>query len=268
MLQVFVGIDVACAKKKRLPVCFVENTGNRPVPLQLNRTMLDFFPRGEGNTEVLKERPFDVKAERVALTLREIGKLKGWKIARVAIDAPAEPPESGERAPERAMAEQGISYFQTPARSKWNAIVGSSRAHLNAGGALQRLPNANRIWMLYGFALFKALSKEFEVLEAYPHATVHSVVGPCPHKSTEEGYSMQLAGIAKATGWLPPNLERALGIEHRNHRSKHDMLDAYMAAWVASLPTSDRQCFGDKNCLRNSIWIPRRWAAQPPSTEK
>ncbi|MBD3648965.1 MAG: hypothetical protein HUJ31_16285, partial [Pseudomonadales bacterium] len=51
--QVFVGIDVAFAKNKKLPVCIAINDGDRLVPLELKGPKILPIPRGSGNAATL-----------------------------------------------------------------------------------------------------------------------------------------------------------------------------------------------------------------------
>ena len=65
-----------------------------------------------------------------------------------------------------------MSVFQTPGISAWPDILARSRQHLRAERPLAYLPNANLIWMQFGFELFTACRAELgaEVIEVYPHA--------------------------------------------------------------------------------------------------
>jgi hypothetical protein len=76
----------------------------------------------------------------------------------------------------------------------------------------------------------------------------------CPHKTTPDGYKRQLTAVAKATGWSPDNLEVKLRQSVRG--AKHDKLDAFMAAWVASLDNSRRRAYGDEADPNDAIWVP------------
>jgi hypothetical protein len=51
-------------------------------------------------------------------------------------------------------------------------------------------------------------------------------------------------------------LERALSSGVAG--SRHDKLDAFMAAWVASLKPSERVAFGNKRDLGDAIWVPKK----------
>jgi hypothetical protein len=119
------------------------------------------------------------------------------------------------------------------------------------------MPYANKIWMLYGFELFKALRLRgaYEVIEVYPYSIVRTLLPSCAHKSTPDGYGQQLVAVAKATNWMPAKLELAL--RENVAGSKHDRLDAFMAAWVASFPKEERQAYGNTNNPHDAIWVPR-----------
>ena len=112
------------------------------------------------------------------------------------------------------------------------------------------------IWMLFGFELFAAARSELEgeVLEVYPHAIARRLAPHCLHKSTEAGYQSQLAAIAAATCWTPTDLEHELKVAVSGNR--HDRLDAFMAAFVASLPENRRRAYGNAHNPDDAIWIP------------
>ena len=92
--------------------------------------------------------------------------------------------------------------------------------------------------MLFGFELFACLKSELstEVIEVYPFAIVRALLPACDHKSTEQGYRDQLDAVAAQTGWKPQNLEARLKVTVPG--SRHDRLDAFMAAWVAQAITT------------------------------
>jgi hypothetical protein len=112
--------------------------------------------------------------------------------------------------------------------------------------------------MLYGFELFGQIRNQIctEVIEVYPFAIVRALLESCEHKSTERGYQDQLAAMANATKWERKALEDKLKETVRGTR--HDRLDSFMAAWVASLPVDCRRCYGDANRLDDAIWVPHR----------
>jgi hypothetical protein len=180
----------------------------------------------------------------------------GWLVERIALDAPAAPPAIGSRASESELGRLGLSSFRTPLAPAWAGIREKCVNHLNDGGSAATLPHANKIWMLFGFELFARLKSDLraEVIEVYPFAIVRALLPACQHKSTREGYRNQLVAIAARTGWEPERLEARLKATVPG--SRHDRLDAFMAAWVASLPLSRRRAFGDAQRPEDAIWVP------------
>jgi hypothetical protein len=110
--------------------------------------------------------------------------------------------------------------------------------------------------MLYRFELFASLRNGLavKVIEVYPFAIIRALLSACEHPSTEQGYRDQLAGVAARTGWEPQALEAKLKATVSG--SRHDRLDAFMAAWVTSLPSEQRRAFGDALRSDDSIWVP------------
>jgi hypothetical protein len=110
--------------------------------------------------------------------------------------------------------------------------------------------------MLFGFELFAHLRREpgFDVIEVYPFAIVRALLPACQHKSTDKGYRDQLGTIAAHTGWAAHCLEARLRAAVPGRRD--DRLDAFMAAWVASLPAEERRAFGDAQRPNDAIWVP------------
>jgi predicted nuclease with RNAse H fold len=254
MKKVFLGIDVACAKGKRLPVCFVEQKAGRLEPLFLPEELLQSFPRGTGNVAIAEPNPFSGLALQVSLSIQRICVLMQWTLVCAAIDAPAAPPED-QRQCEAALSATGLSVFKTPRVGVWPLIIKKCQDHLHDGGAPSRLPYANMIWMQYGFELFAVLRKaEINVIEVYPFAIARALIGVHRHKSSAEGYNRQLAAVAGKTGWTPEDLHRQLSKIVPGNR--HDRLDAFMAAWVASLPVAARSAYGDAATSNDAIWVP------------
>lgn len=252
---IYLGIDVACASNKRLPICAAA-LGSTTEPLEIPAHLLRLIPRGRGNREITEVAPFRDAARGVARAIGEIAREMGWRIERIAIDAPAAPPKAGARASEAELGRCGLSSFRTPAAPDWAGIRETCIRHLDAGGSLARLPHANKVWMMFGFELFASLreASAAEVIEVYPFAIVRALLPSCEHKSTEQGYRDQLAAVASRTGWDPGRLEQRL--KESVAGSRHDRLDAFMAAWVASLPPGDRRTYGDAQQPDDSIWVP------------
>lgn len=253
---IFVGIDVACRTGKRLPLCVVER-GHRLWPLDVQRAVGAAIPRGLGNREILAPAPFRDAALGVRAALERLAAEIGRPIEGIAIDAPAAAPTSRSRLCEDDLGRSGLSSFRTPPASAWAAIREACERHLQAAGRAGSLPYANKIWMLYGFELFAALRRGVadEVIEVYPYAIVRALLPSCAHKTTEEGYRDQLAVLARHTGWKPGALESRLKATVPGTR--HDRLDAFMSAWVASLGADRRRAFGDASQPDDAIWVPR-----------
>ena len=96
------------------------------------------------------------------------------------------------RACEKKLNELGLSVFTTDSIDAWDAILETCRSHLKRGGALARLPYANKIWMLYGFRIFKEFARlpgSPEVIEVYPHSIMQALI--------PRGFKMDEAKTAK-----------------------------------------------------------------------
>ena len=253
--SVHIGIDVACAVGKRLPICVV-SAGHPLMPLTIPKHLAGLVPRGVGNKEIAAVTPFQESARGVASTINRIVDEMGWEVERIAVDAPAAPPSTGSRASEKELGRLGLSSFRTPAATAWAGIREKCANHLDLGGSAATLPHANKIWMLFGFELFASLRSGLraEVIEVYPFAIVRALLPTCEHKSTEQGYRDQLVAVAARTGWEPQNLEARLKATVPGNR--HDRLDAFMAAWVASLPLEQRRAFGNAQLSDDAIWVP------------
>ena len=257
VIPVYCGIDVACAKRKALPMCFVTVRQDRAlVPLVVPRPLLALVPRGPGNAAALDEAPFGRLAREAVRAIGAICKSMSWRLQRVAIDAPAAAPNPGPRQSEVALGRAGLSAFRTPSTGDWPGILTTCHGHIQGGGRLSYLPHANKIWMLFGFELFAACRSELgaEILEVYPHAIARRMAPDCLHKTNKAGYQAQLAAMATATSWTPTDLES--GLKKAVSGSRHDRLDAFMAAFVASLPADKRRAYGNAQNPDDAIWVP------------
>lgn len=151
------------------------------------------------------------------------------------------------------MDQQRISCFATPSRAEFEDIVARARQHLAVGGSESRIPHANQLWMLVGFALYETLSSEYECIDVYPQATVATLGISGVHKSKRAGFEAQMVGATEATGW--PSNARTPKLEEIAYGSRHDKLDAYLSAWIASLPETQREPCGE--APDDVIWVPR-----------
>jgi hypothetical protein len=158
MEDVYVGIDVACAKAKRLPVvvCRRRNDVLEPLNLRHSRTKP---PKGEGNARVLDTGAVDAFAVATSDYLEAIEGEFDVRIRRVAIDAPSDPrsPCLSRRRAELALDRKGISCIGTPDEKQFASVVVRASEHLARGGSQAELPGANQLWMLIGFSLFRIL---------------------------------------------------------------------------------------------------------------
>lgn len=253
-MDAFAGIDVAFQKGKRLPVSVCIWNADRFEPLLVTERDAPDPPRGAGNAAALDSVAVTRFADDTATYLRRLEQHFSVRIRRVAIDAPSDP-RAGElkrRKAEEALDARRIRYFATPSAAELVQIREKARAHLRAGGAESRLPHANQLWMLVGFALFERLRRDWECLEIFPQAIVCVLGASATHKSKPGGVLTQLAAVARLTGWPSPPTESAL--RTIAHGPTHDGLDAYLAAWVAGLRPDQRSALGAPP--DDVIWIP------------
>jgi len=249
----YTGIDVAFAKGKHLPIVVVRVIDGVIEPLPLRRAIAT-PPRGHGNAHALDAAVRERFAEETAAYLREVEDEFGVQIERIAIDAPSDPKRSGSarRACEREMDRLKISCITTPDAEQFATICARAEEHLAAGGMQSNIPAANQIWMLVGFALFQRLRREWECLEVFPQAIAAALGASAIHKRTAEGQRAQLAAAANCTRWpSPPSLAALDGIAYG---ARHDRLDAYLSAWMASLSKSERRPLGEPP--NDVIWLP------------
>jgi hypothetical protein len=69
--SVYVGIDVACAIGKRLPICVISS--DRPLmPLTIPKHLAGLIPRGVGNKEIGAVAPFQDAARAVVSAINRI----------------------------------------------------------------------------------------------------------------------------------------------------------------------------------------------------
>ena len=253
MEPAYVGIDVACAKKKALPISVCVQRGDKLTPLALREAAGP--PHGGGNVLALGADWRDDFAAQTESYLRGVEKTFSVEIERVALDAPSEPCGDGltRREAERALDERRISCFATPSETQFEAIVTKARAHLSAGGPENRLPHANQVWMLVGFALFERLGQTWPCLEVYPQATVALLGIGALHKSSSAGLSEQMNAVAQRFGWTEAEFKQAL--KQSGFGQLHDQFDAYLAAWVASLDETEREPLGKPPS--DAIWVPK-----------
>jgi hypothetical protein len=261
-VEAFAGIDVAFAKRKRLPICLCVWNEQRLIPLPLAAGDAPEPPRGYGNAANIDPFTVALFANETALYRRLLEKHFGISIRRIAIDAPSDPrPDClRRRLAETAMDKQRISCFATPSVSEFEAIRVKVHDYLTAGGPESRLPHANQLWMLVGFALFRRLRVEWECLEVYPQATMRTLGASSVHKAKAGGVSAQMEAVSRYTGWPePPVRQFPEALKGVVRAPLHDALDAYSGAWVASLDPQKRTAFGSPP--NDVIWVPQLPAA-------
>jgi hypothetical protein len=254
----FAGIDVAFAKKKRLPLVVCTEVEGQLKPLPLRQFSLK-PPAGRGNAKAIDDAALTVFAEETAAYLKEIEEHYGVKIRRIAIDAPSVPKVNGRkrRECECALDALGISCITTPSAEEFQQIRTKVIAHLAAGEPHTTISHANQLWMFVGFALFRRLSCEWPCLEVFPHAIAHALGASAISKKHSEGAFGQFSAVAKHTRWPAQLTEETMAKELSGigFGHQHDRIDAYLSAWVASLEDQDREALGKPP--DDVIWIPR-----------
>ena len=255
-MDVFIGIDVACAKGKYLPLVICSQENGRLIPLPLGHYQIK-PPRGLGNALTLYDDVNKAFANDVASYIETICDAFHLQPVRIGIDSPLRPRDNRlkRRIEEQALDRSGISCYTTPSTDDFEAIKAKGIAHLQANKPIQNLPHAHQIFMLLGFALNEGLSKVAECIEVYPHATVKQLGVADIHKSKGNQAELQLSAMSHYTGW-PRNNDDWEQAGNMCLGPMHDRVDAYSAAWVASLSEQERICFGDPE-KGDAIWIPK-----------
>lgn len=257
-MEAFAGIDVAFAKRKRLPICLCGWNEGRLIPRLLAVRDAPDQPRGQGNLASLDRDKVDSFADETAQYLRRLEKHFRVSIRRIAIDAPSDPRVEWlpERLAEKALRERHISYFATPSTAEFEMIRAKVHNHLKAGGLESRLPHANQLWMLAGFALFKRLRVEWECLEVYPQATMRILGASSIHKAKADGVRAQIQALSRYTGWPEASVRQPVEVFKAAVRAPlHDAVDAYSSAWIAAHAPDERIALGSPP--NDVIWVPR-----------
>jgi hypothetical protein len=255
--EAFAGIDVAFAKRKRLPVCLCTWSDHCLIPLSLAAHDAPAPPRGYGNVASLDSAMVASFAEATVRYLRCLESHFSVSIRRIAIDAPSQPRPNciPRRLAEIALDRLHISCFTTPSDAEFDTIRAKVRDHLEAGGLESRLPHANQLWMLIGFELFRRLRSEWECLEVYPQATMRMLGATSIHKAKAGGVWAQLQAVSRCTGWPDLSLRQPVkGLKAVVQAPVHDGLDAYSSAWVAALDPQHRTALG--SAPSDVIWVP------------
>ena len=251
----FVGIDVAIAKGKHLPVAICTWEEEKLIPKRLRSIRLE-PPRGFGNAAAIDPDSIRRFARESVRYVSDACRHLQLSPTRIGIDAPSAPRCTAvpRRKAEFALDRARISCFATPSVEDFEIIRAKVRRHIAAGGREDRIPHANQLWMLAGFELFRELSLLAPCLEVFPQATIRAVGLGQMHKSRPGAVEDQLQAVTRQTGWaVGSHGEPAL--HEISWGEPHDQLDAYLSAWVASLEAPDRVCYGLPP--DDAIWVPR-----------
>jgi hypothetical protein len=256
-MDAYVGVDVACAKGKRLPiiVCTRDSDGLQLLPLRTSVRFDHRPPKGEGNAQAIETAFQHRFADETVAYLRAIEAAFGVTISRIALDAPSRPrtAEDDKRECERHLKSIGVQYFSTPSHDEFEAIRRKVQQHLAAGGSETCIPHANKLWMLVGFALFHRLRVAWECIEVFPHAIAHIMGAARIHKTKPGGVQRQLDAAARYT--RSSGKMMASELSEVGFGALHDRSDAYLSAWVASLHEHEREALGPVG--PDAIWIPK-----------
>lgn len=256
----YIGIDVSCAKKKRIPIVIATKHAGALVPLPLLEMPL-MPPFGVGNRGVLEPEQVHAYAHQVAEYVQKACEYFSVTAKMIALDAPLEPRIESipYRLAEKALARNGISSYKTPSATEFEQIREKALRHLDAGGALPNIPHAMQLWMLAGFEIAKAIKPMAPVIEVFPQATIRRLLPDARHKLQSGAAEIQLQALATQTGWPTPFYDSAK-LSNICCGALHDKVDAYSAAWVASLPKEERECYGEG---KDAIWVPKSDILKP-----
>ena len=251
--ELSVGIDVACKKRKVLPIVVARWESGRLVPMDLKRPMAVSPPRGGGNENALRPEWTQAFADQTARFLHDVERAAPGRIRRIAIDAPRTPATKGVlRASEAELKRRGWHYIETPCREKF--VEAAEEFAAQEGNPNRKVPRPNQLWMLVGFELFATLARGWECLEVYPQAIVRTL-GATASKKTPEGLRDQYQRASTRTGWGSTGDELRQELKNTSFGYPDDRLDAFLSAWVASLSPEHREALGEPP--NDAIWIPR-----------
>src|SRR6185436_1030221 len=141
MIDAFVGIDVAFAKRKRLPLCVCVREGQRLRLIPLKGHDLPKPPAGKGNRAAMNPEVVREFALETLAYLRTLEQRLGLEVEVVALDCPRRPKThgTGRRLAEAVMDKRGISCFTTPSQAEFALIRDKVEAFLRAGGAESKM---------------------------------------------------------------------------------------------------------------------------------
>ncbi|WP_417665444.1 DUF429 domain-containing protein [Pseudidiomarina sp.] len=255
--SVFIGVDVSCAVKKRIPIVFAEKREGRLIPLPVKESPFQ-APYGHGNKLVI-EHDFNVDyAKRVRQYVIDVCNYYEATPQRIGIDSPLRPraEKLDYRIAERELNQAGIRCYKTPSKIEFDEIINKVRHHLSQGGAVSRIPHAMQLWMLAGFEISRELANVAPIIETFPQANIRRLIPNVPHKSGKGIPQLQLEAIARHTNWPATQAEWAQ-LKQISAGGTHDQVDAYSAAWVASLSDDEIDILGDIK-QEDAIWMPSK----------
>src|SRR5690606_25302001 len=215
-------------------------------------------PYGHGNKLVVEHEYNLNYARQIRQYISDVCHFYGVKPERIAIDSPLRlrSEEIDYRVAEREVNQAGIRCYKTPSKPEFDEIINKVRRHLALGGEVARVPHAMQLWMLAGFEISRELAKIAPVLEVFPQANIRRLIPNTKHKTRKGVPKLQLEAIARYTGW--PATPRDWKILKRiSAGSMHDQVDAYSAAWVASLNEAELEVFGDVES-QDVVWVPSK----------
>ena len=255
-MKAYIGIDVSCAKKKRCPISICVKENGRLIPLLLGQNK-NQPPLGFGNAATLIEENNIAYADAIKSYIVEVCKEHNLTPGRIAIDAPLIPKENNlkRRIAEQELDSRKISCYATPSQREFESIINRGKAHLDKGEVVSRLPHSMQIFMLAGFAIYQALKSVANCIEVFPHATAKILGTTSKHKTKENQAYVQLIAMSKYTGW-PSSEDEWRKVKDICSGDPHDKVDAYGAAWVASLDEAQRLVLGDPS-VNDAISLPR-----------
>jgi predicted nuclease with RNAse H fold len=254
-MDAFIGIDLACAKNKHCPISICTFESGRLIPLLLTEEAF-VAPRGSGNVATLNRKHNYVYANEIKQYILRVCEAHNLTPKCIALDAPLAPKKHSlkRRLAEQALDRLRISCYATPSAADFEKIIAKGKAHIAQGKEPSRLPHAMQIFMLAGFALAEVLEDVAEVIEIYPQANAQRLNVAGKHKTKQDQSMVQLKAISEYTGW-PNATHEWENVGNICKAPMHDKIDAYSAAWIASLPVEKRVALGSVE-HNDAIWIP------------
>jgi len=158
MTDAYIGIDLAIAKGKYLPIVISTVVDGRISPLLLQS--LPFKPpKGYGNPMVIDDHLIKTYAKACKTYIEQVSRVLNLNIKRIAIDAPSSPTREGfsRRVCEQVLDTLNISCFSTPTESKFKLIKQKVAEHLSSGAPSNKIPSPMQLWMIVGFEFFRVL---------------------------------------------------------------------------------------------------------------